>query len=724
MNHRIGKSGRAWPAAALFLLAAGVSGSKAADEATAAAAAGESSSEAQSGAAAAPAPPVTVKVEEKLPYIPTSNTIATRLPLALRWTPANVGVVGDLLLREQGALVLGDALRNVSGMNAQTVFGVADFYTQRGFDSLSSSLVLTDGVPELEVPFFSMHNVERVEVYKGPAGFLHGANPMAGAVNIVRRQPMGEDLLEGRAGFGAFGSYEAMVDYNAAGKDGTRAFRLNAGWARSDSHRDGLENEGWSVNPSFTWRPSDRTSLNVNLEYAEADDTPDSGVPLLNGSLPDAPREKSYQSGFDRSEQSIGRIQIDLDKKLTDRWSFRNKTYHRELEWISDGTIFPFAPFPDGFGGFLLSRGLLLLDDDQVLTGNRSEGILSARTGSVQHQVVVGLEVARQSDRFTLDFADLGFTSLDDPEDPPGGMPATVPQQAGDFRSLVVAPYVIDQVRFSEKWSGMAGLRYDDIDSEDPEIGLDRDDSDESPMAGVVFSPTRTLSFYANAGRSFSPAAPRIQDERRQPERARQVELGTRVERPEGKLQLTLAAYRMERDNIGIPDDTGITQQAGDQLSRGFELDVASEPLPGLRVFAAYAYNDSELTRFSERLVVGQDPNSGAPIFATFDRSGNTPAFAPRHLASLWISRDFAPGLTVGGGGRFVSDQFISEDNGPEIDGYVVYDASIVFRRDPWGVGVHLKNLTDREYETRGFGSTSVIPAPPAAAYASVQYRF
>src|SRR6185295_1580667 len=74
-------------------------------------------------------------VEESLPYVPESNTIATKLPLPLLQTPASVSVVSERMMQEQGGEVLGDALRNASGVNVQTQSGVADFFVVRGFDS-------------------------------------------------------------------------------------------------------------------------------------------------------------------------------------------------------------------------------------------------------------------------------------------------------------------------------------------------------------------------------------------------------------------------------------------------------------------------------------------------------------------------------------------------------------------------------------------------------------
>ena len=71
-----------------------------------------------------------------------------------------------------------------------------------------------------------------------------------------------------------------------------------------------------------------------------------------------------------------------------------------------------------------------------------------------------------------------------------------------------------------------------------------------------------------------------------------------------------------------------------------------------------------------------------------------------------------------------MSAQFIGEDNAFEIDPYLVVDAMASYRLGRTTLAVNAKNLTDREYETRGFGRSSVIPADPFALYATVAVAF
>src|SRR5262245_55967795 len=674
-------------------------------------------------------------VEESLPYVPDSNTIATKLPLPLRQTPASVGVVSRRLFTEQGGLILGDALRNISGLNVQTQNGVADYFLVRGFDSVANGLVLTDGAAEPEISFYQLYNVERVEVLKGPGGFLYGANPIAATDNMVRKQPAPGGFLDLGLSGGSFGTTGATLDWNTAG-DGPFGFRLNSLWQESDGYRDDKPSEVKGVNPAFSWRTGSRGVLNLNFEFLDTSFSPDAGLPLVTvfgpprpGPFPipgppigqevaDVPRTRSYQSPFDRSEQETRRAQVDYETAISDRLSLRNKTYYRRLDWLSDGTILNGVAPGLGFFPDQVIRTLVLLDDTQEFFGNQIEAVYTGKTGSVDHRLLAGVEVAQYDDRFTLDFALLPTIALRNPVETARRPLQRIPNQAGDTSSQVVAPYAIDRIGFSERFQIVAGARWDSIDYEDEVSGTSRDFSKVSPILGLVWSPTASLSLYANAGRAFAPPSSRVVGERK-PEESTQTELGAKTELWDGRLQATLAVYELERENVAIPDLTGVIQQTGTQRSRGVELELAAEPWRGLRTLFSYAYTDSELTRFTEMVIVGFDP----PVFVTVDRSGNTSAFAPEHIANLWVSKRFGNGFGVGAGGRYLSEQFIAEDNAFRLDSSFEINASLFYDLADWRLNLHLKNLTDEEYFTRGFGNTSVIPAPGFAVYGGLEYR-
>ena len=51
-------------------------------------------------------------------------------------------------------------------------------------------------------------------------------------------------------------------------------------------------------------------------------------------------------------------------------------------------------------------------------------------------------------------------------------------------------------------------------------------------------------------------------------------------------------------------------------------------------------------------------------------------------------------------------------------------DAAVYYNFGEWDLSLNFKNITDEEYETRGFGGTSVIPANEFSVYAMVGYGF
>jgi catecholate siderophore receptor len=234
-----------------------------------------------------------------------------------------------------------------------------------------------------------------------------------------------------------------------------------------------------------------------------------------------------------------------------------------------------------------------------------------------------------------------------------------------------------------------------------------------------VFSPTRDLSIYANAGSAFGPPSSQVIGDRA-PEESWQAEVGVKRSFLGGRAFASLALYHLEKSNIAIPDQGGVLRRQGDQRSRGLEVEATVEAARNVFAAASYAYNDAELTRFTQQVVTGFDFTTFQPTFSTLDRSGNTPAFAPRHVVNAWVMKQLGP-VGLGIGGRYVSAQFIAEDNEHAIDDYVTVDAmaSVKTGRVKWSL--NLRNLTDTEYETRGFGAVSVIPADPIALYGKIE---
>ncbi len=657
-----------------------------------------------------------VTVEESLPLVAREASVASKVAAPLQELPASLSVVSHPLFKSQDAVILSDALRNVSGINIQSNFAVHDFFLIRGFDSLSTGLVLTDGAPEPEATFYNLYNIEQVEVLKGPSAFLYGGNPLSGVVNLTRKEPQFNTFFQGSGTIGAFGTFRGQADLNLGSSDGPLAFRLNVMGQDVDGYRD-RANHQVAVNPALTWKPNERDRVTVNFEFVTNQFTPDAGLPLLGNQIPNVSRESDYGSPFDISDQNIYRFRFDWSHQVSDSIQIRNKFYYTDLDWESDGTLLS-GVFPDQTGALQVQRFLNLLDDRQRLVGNQFEVLFRFNTGAVRHDLLTGFEASRLADKFSLDVAFLPTEDLFNPvetaQEPFFFLPGQ--SQIGDSRALVFAPYFVDQVHLTEKLRLFVGGRLDTVDFEDAPSASRRRDTRFSPMVGFLVAPKTDLSIYVNAGKAFAPPSSLVVGDR-QPEESRQYEVGLK-KRFGDRLQATLALYQLERDNIAIPDQTGVTRRQGDERSRGIEVELAAQHTPFWHTFVNYAYNDTDLRRFSEIGLVDFFP----PTFGVIDRSGNVAPFAPKHIFSVWTNKEFPIGFGIGGGARYLSGQFIAPDNAFQIDGHLTFDAVVSWRVENWRISLNLKNLTDRHFETRGFGATSVIPATTFGAYGTIQF--
>lgn len=154
--------------------------------------------------------------------------------------------------------------------------------------------------------------------------------------------------------------------------------------------------------------------------------------------------------------------------------------------------------------------------------------------------------------------------------------------------------------------------------------------------------------------------------------------------------------------------DTPFSIAAGEVKSRGLEVDIAGEILPGWNVIASYSHNDA---------YVNED--NSLPV-------GNRLVNAPRNSASLWttyqIQKGNLQGLGFGGGVFFVGDREATLPNTITIPSFVRTDATIFYQRDNYQIGLNFKNVFGiRYYDSSGF---LLAPGAPFTVLGTVSIKF
>ena len=655
-----------------------------------------------------------VEVEGKAPKPPSLAGIERRLPMSHQDTPASLSTLGQPLLSDQGALTLSDALLNVPGVNVQTGSAPFDQWTVRGLDGLSSSLVLSDGSVEPESTMMHLYNVDRVEVLRGAGGFLYGGRAMAGTINLVRKRPTAGDFVHLGLLGGSYGLLEGTVDANWQ-IDDQSGFRINGLWRTAEGFRDDNDLDVTAINPSWAWKDDD-TTVGVHFEFVSNEVTPDSGLPIVSGAIPNVPRERSYSAPFDRSEQEVIRFQVNVEEEISDALSWRTKVYYNSIDWQSEGTLFT-GSFDLGFTAFAF-RAQSALDDKQDFYGVLSELAWTVETGSVTHDILAGVELARQDDSFQFDVFNLPMIDVFNPVESATGPGFAFPGQSrfGDVSADVLAPFFFDRISFNDVFQLVLGARWDSIEMNASGTSAARDDDQVSPLFGLVVSPNDAVSLYANYAESFEPQSTLVVGEL-EPEEGEQVEAGIKLSLLGGKVRADLAWFDLEKTNVAIPDFTGFPSQTGSQQSEGVELELVAALGKGFDLRLAFAHTDTEYTEFRELVVFGTGPTD----FFVTDRAGNSLPWAPENLGNLWLSKRLGA-LQLGLGARWVDDQFIAADNAFEVESYTLLDAAVSYTFDRLQLHLNLYNLGDEEYETRAFAPGAIVPAPGFEAQLGLRY--
>ncbi|MEM0981755.1 MAG: TonB-dependent siderophore receptor, partial [Cyanobacteria bacterium P01_H01_bin.58] len=411
----------------------------------------------------------------------------------------------------------------------------------------------------------------------------------------------------------------------------------------------------------------------------------------------------------DASNETL-RIGYDFEHRFSDNWRIRTTfSYYRfDPIFVVAGAADPtFLGLPPAAPGELLRAytATRQLTQDTALQTNV---VGEFATGSIEHTLLAGVDLSWSR----LDQSGLQSTTIQAPVfglpyfnifDPVYG----VISRPANFSGPLTATndsyregygiYVQDQIQLADNLHLLAGLRYDIIASEG-RTGLDTGNINKtssrstafSPRLGVVYQPIEPLSLYASYSRSFVPNnfAVTATGELLEPERGVQFEVGARAELFEGRLVANLAVFDITKQNVATDDPnflpgSGFSVAIGEQRSRGIELDVIGEILPGWNVVANYAYTDATITESNDNI----------------NPEGNRLFGVPEHNINLWTTYEIQEGdlagLGFGLGVNYVGERFGDNLNSFVLEDYFLTNAAIFYERNDWNFALNIRNLFD-----------------------------
>lgn len=201
---------------------------------------------------------------------------ATRLPSPAGGATLSTTVISGEDLRARGVSTVLEALRETPSVAVVQggSFGQQTSLFVRGGQS-NYTQVLVDGVVvndpggALDLANLTTDNIDRIEIVRGPASVLYGANAVTGTIQIFTRRGQGPLRLSAWGRAGTYGTREGEVS-TLGGSE-----RLGYSLAAAQHNTDGIyavnsaaRNGTYSGRLRFT--PDSRSEVALNLRYIDA----------------------------------------------------------------------------------------------------------------------------------------------------------------------------------------------------------------------------------------------------------------------------------------------------------------------------------------------------------------------------------------------------------------------------------------------------------------------
>ncbi|PYL05075.1 MAG: hypothetical protein DME32_00605 [Verrucomicrobia bacterium] len=482
----------------------------------------------------------------------------TRIDIPLDQSPASVSVVTSQDFEEKQIERVADALREVPGLSVvqSGAPGQLTSVFTRGLRS-EHTQVLLDGIPInqglaglMNFADFTIDDLDRIEVVRGPQSTLYGPRALAGAIQIFTRRGEGDPVFMFSAEGGSYGTFREA--FESEGKIGQLDYSLGLSRLDTDNARPNNQYRLSSAIADFGWSPGATLRIGSLITYSLAD----TGNP---------------NTIFDAKP---------LDNFLTERWLIGPHIDWQPVEWWSHHLIVSYDherqlndPNQDGFVGptrALFERTQVDYQNDLRATSwlTITSGFFYSRLNAGQERPFVSQDFGPQP-RFVSDHTD----------------------ETGIFAQLTLTP--------CENLIFVSGGRFDHFNQfgdvwtwrEAASYLIRKTDTTLHASVATGFSPPtsqdKIFRFNPNPSQSPPPLGP---------EEGLGWDAG--IEQRFWDKRVTIGATYFHNDLSNLIGITGLfeTFNIGSAITQGIETELRATPIDDLTLLVTYTYLDAEKT--------------------------------------------------------------------------------------------------------------------------------
>ena len=534
-------------------------------------------------------------------------------------TPFTTTSYTQTLIQDQQAASIGEVLLNDPAVRVARGFGnFQQVYMVRGLPIYSDDIAYNGLYGLLPRQYMGTEFVERVEVLRGANAFLNGAAPggsgLGGAINIVPKRATNEPLNEVTAGVRSGGQYYAAGDFARRFADDRIGMRLNMARRDGDTAVDGESGELSLLALGADYR-GDRLRVSADLGYqnhqvdgAQPNITIGAGVPVP--SAPDADESVAQSWTYSNAKDTFGTLRAEYDfNDVVTGWVAAGMRTSEEEGNFANPTVINTAGDTDAYRFYNVR-------EDDVRTGDIGLRF-SFDTGPVSHQLTTSASTYEMKSanawaassfaaREVLGNLNNPFDSVEPAVTAAGAGSLSDPEVTERTRTSSYA--IADTLGFmDDRLLVTLGARQQNIATysyayADGSRTASYDEDAVTPIAGVVYRITPSLSAYANyiEGLVKGDVAPTTSGgnpvanagEALEPYVTRQAELGVKYDG--GRLGGSLGVFQSRKPVAGV-DASNTYGVIGKQRYRGIEFNAFGQATDDLTVLGGVSLLDTEL---------------------------------------------------------------------------------------------------------------------------------
>ncbi|HJD91979.1 TonB-dependent receptor [Bacteroides coprosuis] len=331
---------------------------------------------------------------------------------------------------------------------------------------------------------------------------------------------------------------------------------------------------------------------------------------------------------------------------------------------------------------------------------------------------------------------------------------------AGVAESYTHGLYIQNLFEFSDKLKMMVAGRFDyfaykyasaDVKDSEKMGYTNRQSYDKmhttafTYRAGLVYLPTEKLSFYASYANLYLPyrdfpntdATIYINEDGERfyptgsktfkPQSGFQAEVGGRFKWNQ-YLEASASLFYIRKNNekktlarrFEDPEDDNILKTVvgivGSTASQGLELELKSNPLPGLFFNAGYAFTDAKIRKMKKTALLPLNDTEKGSLLPNAPR--NTFVLAGDYTVQKGMLRNLGVNITVSYMDKVAHDLVRTV----EFDRYWLTDLGLGYRLDNGiGLALNVRNVFNKSYHTQSLGR-QLVPSDPRNIMATVSY--